>query len=213
MRAWYAPLCVLSLVRPPDDRDGKTADRRLGKKEDAINALTSPFIGGSDLYATRFSDRFRAFSLYSLHSDFFRRGEGGGGGSAVDATHAAGNARRFLFPPSRRSPGAWKNHGIARARHVIVLPYFVARLTFHSFTGHTRKESLATRLVSLPSLLYSEKRKRNLPRTYSLALVMVCSLGNQQVTRASCRSSCVVTVSIIRLHLVRRYFRCLKVNE
>lgn len=56
--------------------------------------LTSPFIGGSDLYATRFSDRFRAFSLYSLHSDFFRE-EGDRG--------VVGTPSDFCFDASRCS--------------------------------------------------------------------------------------------------------------
>lgn len=72
MRACCAPLCVLS-VRPPDDRDERIVNRYWGKKEKASNALTSSFIGGSDLYATRFSDRFRAF-LYILCTLIFFEG-------------------------------------------------------------------------------------------------------------------------------------------
>lgn len=92
MRACCAPLCVLS-VRPPDDRDERIVNRYWGKKENASNVLTSSFIGGSDLYATRFSDRFRAF-LYILCTLIFFEGVRGMGGG--------GNGERFLFRLSRR---------------------------------------------------------------------------------------------------------------
>lgn len=94
MRACCAPLCVLS-VRPPDDRDERIANRYWGKKENASNVLTSSFIGGSDLYATRFSDRFRAF-LYILCTLIFFEG--------VRGMDGGGNAERFLFRLSRRCP-------------------------------------------------------------------------------------------------------------
>lgn len=73
MRACCAPLCVLSVRRPMTETGGSGTGAG-GRRRTRIT-LTSPFIGGSDLYATRFSDRFRAFSLYSLHSDFFREEE------------------------------------------------------------------------------------------------------------------------------------------
>lgn len=92
MRACCAPLCVLSVRRPMTETGGSGTGAG-GRRRTRIT-LTSPFIGGSDLYATRFSDRFRAFSLYSLHSDFFRE-EGDRG--------AVGTPSDFCFDASRCS--------------------------------------------------------------------------------------------------------------
>lgn len=92
MRACCAPLCVLSVRRPMTETGGSGTGAG-GRRRTRIT-LTSPFIGGSDLYATRFSDRFRAFSLYSLHSDFFRE-EGDRG--------VVGTPSDFCFDASRCS--------------------------------------------------------------------------------------------------------------
>lgn len=98
MRACCAPLCVLSVRRPMTETGGSGTGAG-GRRRTRIT-LTSPFIGGSDLYATRFSDRFRAFSLYSLHSDFFRE-EGDRG--------VVGTPSDFCFDASRCSLQRRKN--------------------------------------------------------------------------------------------------------
>lgn len=140
MRACCAPLCVLSLCAARWQRGPGGSGAGAGGRRRTRITLTSPFIGGSDLYATRFSDRFRAFSpIFSLHSDFFREeGDGGAAGTPGDFCFDASRCDVEKNPRHLFSPGNPVPSSFASSRFYRNYP-FIPRRPRVSFFFHTRR--------------------------------------------------------------------------
>lgn len=107
LRAPVYPLCA-----PTDDRDDRSGNGSGGRRRTRIT-LTSLFIGDSDPYATRFSNRLCAFLYIPCTLIFLRQ-------------HTPGD---FCFAPSR-SPASAQNREIHSRRQESLPPTFEAALFY-----------------------------------------------------------------------------------